>query len=363
MVSDSDAGALTVCRPWGSGGARGVAWIHDADRYGNAGYALAVSNDRLLLSDAQRTHVLNDAGAVTQTIPHGGASATDSQGNLYLLGKFDGSYDGGTGTVYPTPGGGNAYISKYDSEFQPIYTRVLGTTANVTVSSPSADDRGDVAFVLNEAGAETAVKLAPDGSTSWSSEGPVSAVALDRGGNAALGISNSSSVTVSKVDSAGTLLWTRHFASSGVDLRGVLFDSLGDTVFWGTIQGQIEFGDTTFAMDAGENGPLALIGALSPDGAPRYVRAIDMNYIRRVVADSSGHLIIVGSHDNPFEWRLNRIDESGALMTVRTGDDLLPALPHGLSGDAAIDSAGHVYWQATIVSPAPLSYLIKFLPF
>ena len=117
-MSDSAAGALTVCDVRG-GGAEGAEWVHDADAYGAGRYSLAISNDRLLLSDAKRTAVLDAKGAVAREIPYGGSSVTDAQGNLYLLGNFEESYDGGAGIVHPTAGGGNVYVSKYDSDFNP----------------------------------------------------------------------------------------------------------------------------------------------------------------------------------------------------------------------------------------------------
>jgi len=336
-ISDSDAGALTICKQPGSGGVQGAAWIHETGKYGAGTYALAVSNDRLLLSDTEHTQVLDAAGAVTRTIPYGGTSVTDSQGNLYLLGKFDGSYDGGTGVVYPTAGGGNVYVSKYSPDFEPIYTVALGATPQATVSSPSADAHGELAFVLNDNGSTAALKLDPSGAIAWSSNESVNAVALDASGDMVLGNSSASSLTVSRRDPTGNLLWARSFASSGVALEGVLFDSLGNAGFWGRIQGQIQFGDTSLRANAGENGPIALLGTLSPNGAPRYVRVADVQSVKRVLADGSGNLLLIGTHVNAWAWRLDRFDQNGQLTVERSGEDLLPELFVGMSGDAAID--------------------------
>ena len=104
-----------------------------AQRYDATGNSLAVSKDRLLLSNPHRTVVVDGAGAVLREIPHGGTSLSDADGNLYLFGTFHDSYDGGTGPVYPTAQGGNVYISKYDSDFRPLYTRVTGTTSHASM--------------------------------------------------------------------------------------------------------------------------------------------------------------------------------------------------------------------------------------
>jgi hypothetical protein len=363
QVSDSPAGALTVCDLRG-GGAEGAAWIHDAHRYGGGHYSLAVSNDRLLLSDASHTAVLDALGAVTRQIPYGGSSVTDAHGSLYLLGKFAQSYDGGTGTVYPTAGGGNVYISKYDTDFNPIYTRVSGTTPDVTVTSPSADAQGHVAFVLAGGGTSTAVKLHDDGETLWSSDYPATAIALDAQGEMVIGVNGSSSITVAKLDEWGSTLWTRTFPTEGVELDGVVFDSLGNAAFWGTINGQIEFGAAPFIARSAENGPLGLLGLLAADGTPRFVRTTSMQSIERVIADRAGHLIVVGTHVNGFQWLLDRYDDTGQLTHVRGGAQLLSPFPLGFSGSVAIDSDGGVYWQFfPLNSGNSLNYLAKLLPF
>jgi hypothetical protein len=365
-VSDSDAGAVTVCNLRG-GGAAGTAWIHDAARYGGAAFSLAVSNDRPLLSDASHTLVLDATGAVTQSIPFGGTSVADAHGNLYLLGKFTGTYDGGTGPVQPTAGGGNVYVSKYDADFNPIYTQAEGASSNVTFASPSADGQGDVAFVLRDPtlspNSGSAVKLDAAGETLWTTDYSVIAVALDGAGNALVASGQANSVTVSKLDTSGNPLWTQTFATSGVSLRGVVFDSLGDAAFIGSIDGTIQFGGSTFTARTEEDGSEGLYGLLGPDGTPRFVTTTSMQSIKRAIADGAGHVFVAGTHVNADEWALDRFDADGVRST-RSSDDLIVGLPLGSSGDVAVDSAGQVYWQVfPRLGGTAADYLIKLLPF
>jgi hypothetical protein len=358
-VSDSAAGLLTVCELRG-GGAQGAAWIHDASRFGAAANSLAVSNDRLLLSDARRTLMLDAAGAVVREIPYGGTSLADADGNLYLFGTFRDRYDGGTGPVYPTAEGGNVYISKYDSDFKPLYTRVTGTTADAPIHSPSADGHGHFAFVLRDG---TAVKLDASGEVVWSSDEPVTAVALDVNGDMLVGINQPGAITLSKLDAAGSPLWQRTFPTEGASLDSVVLDSRGGAAFLGEINGRVEFGATTFTARTSEDGNQGLIGSLAPDGAPRFIRTTTMQLIRRAIADGAGNLIVVGTHVNPFQWYLDRYDADGALRAT-SADQLLPGLSLGSSGDVAIDSAGHVYWQVFpwVHGSVTLNYLAKLSP-
>ncbi|HEX6272655.1 MAG TPA: hypothetical protein VFZ53_06445 [Polyangiaceae bacterium] len=366
IVESSSAGTLAVC-PLDGGGAQGAAWIHDAERYAYRRYSLAVSNDRLLLSDDHRTLVLDAAGAVTREIPYGGAtSVTDAAGNLYLFGEFTGSYDGGTGPVVPTPGGGRVYVSKYDANLNPIYTRVNGTTPEVRLSSPSADAQGQVAFVLRDhaTSASTAVVLYPSGETRYSTDYPVTAVALDASGDAVIGSGAPGTITVSKLDSFGGSLWTRSFPTDGASLTGVLVDSLGNAVFWGEINGSMDFDGYQFIARSSENGSLGYIGVLAADGTPRFVRATSVNSITSAVAGPSGSVIVAGMRVNPDRWELNHFNASGHLTKLVAGDDLLPALFLGGSGHAAVDTTGSVYWQFfPRYGDVGFNYLAKLLPF
>ena len=363
QISDSAAGALTVCDLKG-GGAQGAAWIHESHLYDYGSLSLAISNGRPLISDATRTRVLDSLGHVTREIPHGGSSVSDAEGNLYLLGKFEGSHDGGTGPVYPIAGGGSVYVSKYDAELRPIYTRVTGTTPEVGFKSPSADAQGHVAFVLYSSVTSSAVKLDPSGETRWSSDYPVDAIALNASGEILVGISQANSLTVSKLNPFGRQIWSQTFPTQGVGLRGVVFSSLGDAAFWGDINGQIEFGGDIFRAGSSENGSLGLLGLLGSDGTPRFVRLTTMHSIRRTISDHSGHLLVVGTSVNPDQWRLDRYDSSGMLTATRGGHELLPGLLLGASGDVAVDSAGQVYWQFFPRSGgASLNMLAKLEPF
>ena len=89
-----------------------------------------------------------------------------------------------------------------------------------------------------------------------------------------------------------------------------------------------------------------------------------MHSSRRTIADNAGHLLVVGTHFNVDEWRLDCFDQNGTPIATRSGDELLPGLSRGSSGDVAVDSAGHVYWQFfPRYSGGGLNYLAKLLPF
>jgi hypothetical protein len=363
QVSDSSAGVLTVCDVRG-GGAEGAEWIHDGERYGGDPFSLAVSNDRLLLSSATRTRVLDARGVVTREVTHGGTAVTDSEGNVYLVGRREDTYDENVPPPLPPGGTGSVYITKFDPNFNPIYTRFTGTTPDIRISSPSADDHGRIAFVLRDPNASsTAVMLHPDGETRWSTDYPVTAVTLASNGEAVIVTNTLESSSISRLDEWADPIWTATFQKQGAHIGGVVLDSLENVVFWGTIDGTLEFGGSTFTARGPEGIAQGLLGSLGPDGTPRFVRTTSVNSTRRAVADRAGNVIIAGMRLDPTRWVLERYDAEGSLLAQFTGDELLGGLILGSSGDLAVDSAGSVYWQVRPrIREVGLNYLVKLLP-
>ncbi|HEY3495109.1 MAG TPA: hypothetical protein VGK73_10505 [Polyangiaceae bacterium] len=360
QISDSSAAPLTVCSVEGAG-AQGAAWIHDAGRYGGRRYALAASNDRLLLTDEERTLVLDAAGGVASEVPKGAEmTVTDAQGNIYLLGRREFRLGGD-----PLPPGGSVYVLKYDADFNLIYAHTTGTTPDVRIPTPpSTDDAGSIAFVLRDpyTSAASAVKLHPDGETQWSTDYPVSSVALDSNGDAAIVTNAAGSSTISKLDAWGDPIWTRTFATDGASIRQALFDSLGNVAFWGSIDGSIDFGGTPFTAHSPE-GAQGLFGSLGPDGTPRFVRTMHVFDVVQAIADDAGNIVVAGTLRNPTRWILNRFDADGSLGTELTAYDLLRGLMNGASGEIAVDSSNAVYWQVfPNTGNANLNYVMKLLP-
>ena len=337
----------------------------EARAYGNGTLSLAVSNDRLLVSSAPRTHVLDARGAVTREVTHGGTAVTDAHGNVYLVGKRDETYDENVPPPLPPGGSGSVYITKFDPDFNPIYTRHTGSPLEVRVSSPSADGHGRIAFVLrNPNASSTAVMLNPDGETRWSTDYPVTAVTLAPNGEAVIVTNTRESSRISKLDVWANPIWTSTFAKEGAHIGGVVLDSLGNVVFWGDIDGTLEFGASTFTARSAEGIRQGLFGALGPDdGTPRFVRTTGVNSVSHAVADPAGNVILAGTRANPTRWILERYDAEGSLLAQFTGDELLGGLILGSSGDLAVDSAGSVHWQIRPrIGDVRLNYVVKLLP-
>ena len=221
---------------------------------------------------------------------------------------------------------------------------------------------------MSDGTTSSAVKLDSSGETRWSSDYPVTAIDLDSSGNMLVGIDQGSSLTISKLNQFGNVIWSQTGSKRDVTLQGVSFDGPGTAVFWGTIraEGELELGGQTFVPPPTEASTLGLLGSLGSDGTPRFLRNTTMDRIKRVLADDAGNLTVVGTHDHWLEemlWQLDRYDAAGELSATRNAAQLLPSLDSGRSGDAALDSAGHVYWQVfPHTMDHSLNYLAKLLP-
>jgi hypothetical protein len=124
----------------------------------------------------------------------------DKLGNVFISGETTGDLAG------PNAGGNDAFVSKYDSTGNLIWTRQLGTSADDRGSGVSADGLGNV-YVSGETG----------GALNGNSVGNTDAF-------------------LGKYDSQGNLLWLRQAGTRDDDFgAGVSVDSSGSVYLTGTI--------------------------------------------------------------------------------------------------------------------------------
>jgi len=112
------------------------------------------------------------------------AVTTDSQGDVTLVGRLEGSIDFGAGKL-TAPGGGAGFVAKLDGEGQTLWSQLLGGSANAAVTDVACDSRDRLLVTgyyegslqlghtpLPESGVyEPSIllsKLEPDGTYVWS---------------------------------------------------------------------------------------------------------------------------------------------------------------------------------------------------
>ncbi len=284
---------------------------------------------------------LLDAGANDR----GWSVAVDGGGNAYL-----GGYT--TGTLGSTNYGGfDAYVAKYDTNGNKLWTQQLGTENDDWGYSVAADASGGVFLAghtkgslggTNQGGHDAFLaKYDSGGSLQWTRQLGSSAIdastynslAADAAGNVFLcgytlgdlaGTNQGGyDAYLAKYDAAGNLLWTEQFGTGSSDYSySVTTDAAGNALLSGATSGSLG-GENQGGYDAylalfDPDGDMLWSGQLGSTGA-------DHGY--GAAADSDGNLFLTG-------------DTSYILgQTTWGGDDVFLAkfLPMDLPGDANHD--------------------------
>ncbi len=184
--------------------------------------------------------------------------AVDSNGNVLVVGRTEGTLPGQTGA-----GSRDAFVRKYDAGGNELWTRQFGTSSLDEAFGVAVDSSGNILVV---------------GATSGALPGQTHAGNWD--------------AFVRKYDPNGTELWTRQFGTSSLDdAFGVAVDSNGNVLVVGRVynaalpgQTQAGYGDA-FVRKYDANGTelwTEQFGTLGTDEASG------------VAADSSGNVLVVG---------------------------------------------------------------------
>jgi hypothetical protein len=218
----------------------------------------------------------------TSDVDQGNRMTVDGAGNAYVTGHTYGNIGG------PNAGGQDAFVSKYDSAGNLVWSRQFGTALDDQGNAIGVDATGNVYFGGltngNFSGVNSGpsdgylVKLDSAGNLVWSrqfgtsvDEG-VNSLSVDAFGNilltgatdGALGgaSAGSADLYVQKYDSAGNLLWTKQMGGSAFDrANDIVSDPYSGKLF---IAGQT--GDGPLAPNAGSGG--AFVISLAPVPEP-----------------------------------------------------------------------------------------------
>ncbi len=296
--------------------------------------------------------------------------AIDSNGNVYISGATQGSFDG------INPGSNDAWVSKYDIQGNLLWIKQLGTTGNDFSRGVTTDSDGNVyisgATLGNldgtNAGSYDAwvAKYDTGGNLLWTKQlGSVGSdhsygVATDNNGNVYISGSTSESLNgtnagspgssdawVAKYDTGGNLLWTEQLGTSSSDIsQGVATDNDGNIYLCGYTFGGFD-GTNRGSHDAwvakyDTGGNLLWTEQLGTSSS-------DISY--GVTTDSKGNVYISGA----TQGNLDGINAGGYEAWVAkydTGGNLLWTEQLGTTGNdfsrgVTTDSDGNVYISGT----------------
>jgi hypothetical protein len=304
------------------------------------------------------------------------AMAVDGSGNVYVAGTTRGELPGQT-----SPGGQDAFVRKYDGSGNEVWTRQFGSSSNDMAEGVAIDGSGNVYVAgitwgtfpgqtSSGSGDAFVRKYDSAGNEVWTRQFGTSedwdladGVAVDASGNVYVAgdtigalpeqtLSGDSDAFVRKYDATGNEVWTRQFGTSAGDsVAEVAVDGSGNVYVTGftlgALPGQTLSGDSDAFVrkyDASGNEIWTRqFGTSSSDGA----RGADV--------DVSGNVYVAGSTGGAFPGQtssgsgdafIRKYDGSGnEVWTKQFGTSASED-----AGGIAVDNSGNVYVAGNIYS-------------
>jgi hypothetical protein len=225
----------------------------------------------------------------------GVAIDTDSAGNVYVAGTFEGAVNFGGGSL-TSAGLRDIFVAKYSATGAHVWSKRFGSSGDDVVYGLAVNGAGDVAFsgkfqgsvsfggtALTSAGGDDAflVKLTSAGAHSWSkrfgstSQDIATGVAVDGSDNIVVSgyfagavdfgggalTSLGTDVFAAKYNSAGGHTWSKRFGDGDIQLAsGMGAGPNGDVTLGGYFKSTVDFGSGALSSAGGFDASLANIG-------------------------------------------------------------------------------------------------------
>ncbi len=306
---------------------------------GNLGGVNAGDNDAFLTKYNSDGNLLWMQQLGTSSDDASYSVAVDAAGNAFICGATEGNLDG------INAGSHDAFLAKYNSDGNLLWTQQLGTSSADHAASVAVDGAGN-AFISGSTGGDLGgtnaggddaflTKYNSDGNLQWTQQLGTStidwalSVAVDGAGNAfisgftAWNLAGTNAgyedAFLAKYNSDGNLQWTRQMGTSSTDYSfSVAVDNAGNAFISGSTEGDLD------GVNAGYWD--AFVTKYDTDGNVVWTRQLgspSLDFSSSVAVDGSGDVFIVG-------------DTEGDLGGVNAGgrDVFL----------AKYDSAGNLLW-------------------
>lgn len=308
----------------------------------DSGVQAAISNINSILAKSATTS--DSAQQATLPATNAAASAIDSQGNTYVVGSTAGSINGDV-----PQGTQDAYLTKYDSTGAVVWQRMLGDTGSTQGTAVAVDANGNVVIAgktngdltngtTGNGGYNTFVtKYDSNGAEIFTRNvGPVAddganALTIGSDGSIYVGGQTKSALAagltsgggqdafVTKLTSAGKLVYNRQFGGSGdQSVTGLATDASGNLIVLSTDQGTAKV--TSFDSSSGTSAALwsqdigdlsgGQASAITVDGSNIYVGGWTNN---SDIGGNSGQNVFKGG----TEGFVVQLDNTGAISATR----------------------------------------------
>ena len=240
---------------------------------------------------------------------YGYGIATDSNGNVYVIGKYSGTVTIGS-TTLNSAGSSDAFVAKYDTSGTVQWAKSIGGTSSDAGQAIATDSNGNVyviGFYNNTATFAPGTTLTTAGYTD---------------------------TFVAKYDTSGTVQWAESIGGTYFDYgQAIATDSAGNVYVTGYYNGSVTIGTITLTSTGSND---IFVAKYNTSGTVQWAKSIggtDTDYGYGIATDSNGNVYVIGFYDNTVTFA------PGTTLNSTGGDDAFVA---------KYDTSGTVQWAKSI---------------
>lgn len=277
----------------------------------------------------------------------------DAQGNVVMVGDYQGDVDFGGGVLAATPGGGiDLFVAKFTTTGGHVWSKRFGDAADQSAEEVVLDGAGNVIITgyasgsidfgtgaLTATGTKAALvaKLSAGGDPMWAAiygdearglgvdvdaAGEVAVTGafkgtIDLGGGKLSGGGSNDTVFVALFDGQGKHAWSHAFGSSSAQGTSVAIDGKGKVIVGGTFSGDIHFGGSKLTSAGGFDAFLAKLDSVGCHVFSGQFGSDVYQATQTVALDASGNIFIAGNFAGTADF--------GAGVLTASGDDIFVA--------------------------------------